>query len=147
MELFRLQDLSMYYWLDDLLPAFVTVVDGFPSDDLVIPTASVEALPMRGVPYELGGLDRDVRFWRIDIFADNKSQRDDFIYRVYKQLEGNVFVYDYNEGFPPASPSQLGTMKCYDRELAPVYVFDTLVRKEYWRSSVNFWTEYEISGG
>ena len=148
MELIRKQDLSLYYWLEDLLPSFVTVVDGFPEGDLTLPTVSVEALPMEAVPYELGGLDKDIRFWRIDVFANNKSQRDDFAYNVYKQLEGNVEVYDYDEGFPPTiSPTQIGSMKCYDRKVAPIIVFEELVRKMYWRSAINFWTEYETIGG
>ena len=144
MELNRKQDLSIYYWLKEVLPTFVTVVDGFPEDDLVLPTASVETLPIEGVPFELGGRDKDIRFWRIDIFADNKSQRDDMAYVVYKELEDNISVYNYDEGFPPdISPSKIGCMKCYDRRVAPIKVFEELVRKLYWRSAITFWTEYE----
>ena len=144
MELIRVQDLSVYYFLEGILPNFVEVVDGFPEDDLVLPTASVEAQPIEGVPFELGGCDKDIRFWRIDVFAENKSQRDDMAYVVYKELESNISVYNYNEGFPPdISPTQLGYMKCYDRRVAPIRVFEELVRKLYWRSAINFWTEYE----
>lgn len=148
MELNRKQDLSIYYFLEGILPTFVTVVDGFPEGDLVLPTASVEALPIEGVPFELGGCDRDTRFWRIDVFAENKSQRDDLAYKVYKELEKNVSVYNYDEGFPPAiSPTRIGFMRCYDRRVAPIKVFDELVRKLYWRSAINFWTVHETIGG
>jgi len=148
MELIRIQDLSIYYWLEGILPGFVTVVDGFPEGDLTLPTVSVEALPMEGVPHELGGCDKDIRFWRIDVFVDNKSQRDDIAYIIYKELENGVSVYNYNEGFPPAiSPTQLGNLICYDRRVAPIKVFEELVRKLYWRSAINFWTEYETIGG
>lgn len=144
MELVRIQDLSIYYWLKGILPNFVTVVDGFPEGDLILPTVSVEAQPMEGIPFELGGCDKDIRFWRIDVFAKDKSQRDDMAYVIFKELEKNISVYNYNEGFPPdVSPSQLGYMRCYNRQVAPIRVFEELVRKLYWRSAINFWTEYE----
>ena len=143
LELHRLQDLSIYYWLQDLMPAFVTVVDGFPDSDLVIPTVSIEAMDTWGDPFELGGLDQKRRFWRIDVFAKNKSQRDDFADYIFDQLEGNIPVYDYNEGFPPPTPTQIGALKCLNRSNKTVYVFKELVRDLYWRRSITFQTEYE----
>jgi hypothetical protein len=145
MELHRKQDLSIYYWLEGILPSFVNIVDGFPQDaDLELPCVSIEALDTRGIPYELGGRDKDKRFWQIDIFAQQKSQRDDFAYKLYTDLENNITVYNYDEGFPPTvSPSQIGVLKCYDRHNKIIHVFEELVRKLYWRRSVIFWTEYE----
>ncbi len=146
MELHRKQDISIYYWLIETLPDFVTVVDGFPDSDLVLPTASIEHIEIVGKPFELGGLDKDHRIWRIDVFGENKSQRDDYAYKIYSEMEGNIPVYDYDEGFPPPTPTRIGALKCYDRKVKPIKVFEDLVRKLYWRSAINFWTEYENGG-
>lgn len=144
MYLPRKQDLSVYYFLEEILPDFVTVVDGFPSEELVIPTVSVERLSITGQPFELGGLEKDKAHWRIDVFGKNKSQRDDFAYLIYGYLEGNVPVYDYDEGFPPSvSPTKIGVLKCYNRIITVVHMFKDLVRDNYWRSAINFSTEYE----
>lgn len=139
----KLEDLSVYYWLEDNLPSFVTVVDGFPEDDLVLPTVAVEVKQVWGVPFELGGTEQTRRFWTIDVFAQNKSQRDDFADLIFDKLEQNIPVYDYNEGFPPPTPTQLGILKCFERKNSPVYVFKELVRDLYWRRSIVFMTEYE----
>lgn len=140
----RLEDLSVYYWLQDLMPDFVTVEDGFPQGEFEPPTVSVEQGETEGIPYQLGGLERDQRLWRIDVFGKNKSQRDDFAYKIYQEAEYNIPVYDYNEGFPPdTTPTQIGVLKCYDRKSRPIYTFKELVRELYWRRSITFWTLFE----
>lgn len=144
MDILIKQDRSIYYWLEDTLPNNVTIVDGFPNgQDLVLPTVSVERMPTRGVPFELGGSDMNNTTWRIDVFAENKAQRDGYAYRIFYEAENNIPVYDYDEGFPPSvSPTQIGVLKCYSREMTPIHVFEELVKKLYWRSAVNFWTRY-----
>ena len=140
----RLEDLSVYYWLESLLPTFVSVVDGFPEGDMEPPTISVDVKESWGIPFELGGAEQTRRFWTIDVFAQNKSQRDDFADLIFDELEQNIPVYNYDEGFPPdTSPTQLGILKCFERKNTPVYVFKELVRELYWRRSITFLTEFE----
>lgn len=144
MQLHRKQDLSIYYWLKNLLPTFIAVEDGFPLTDLEPPTVSIESMDIKGIPFELGGREKDKRFWQIDVFALNKAQRDDLAYEIYAELEGGIPVYDYDEGCPPDySPTQIGLLNCYGRENNVIHVFRELVRELYWRRSIAFWTEYE----
>lgn len=144
MRLERKQQMSIYYWLKDIVDSSVTVKDSFPMEGLTLPTVSITHLDMRGEPFELGAAERDKRMWRIDVFADNKVQRDDLMYLIYSELECNIPVYDYDEGFPPSvSPSQLGTLIVKQRIAKPVHVFEELVEKLYWRASITFSTKYQ----
>ena len=140
----RKEDLSIYYWLVGLMPTWVNVVDGFPLEDFEPPTVSIEMMPTKGMPYELGGAEQLHQFWRIDVFGKNKTQRDEYAGLIFDELENNIPVYDYDEGFPPTvSPTQLGVLKCWDRQDVPVYTFKELVRELYWRRSITFWTYFE----
>jgi len=144
MQLQRLFDLSIYYWLKDTVSSEVTVEDGFPTKELVLPTVSITSLDITGKPFELGGCEMDTQFWRVDVFAVNKAQRDALAYIVYKALEQGIPVYNYDEGFPPSiSPTQIGTLIVSKRVSKPIHVFPDLVEKLYWRSSVTFFTYYQ----
>ena len=108
----------------------------------------MERIKIAGHPYQLGSQEIERSIWRLDVFAENKSQRDDFAYHLFYQLEDFIPVYDYDEGFPPSvSPTRIGTLKCYGREMVPMFVFEELVKSLYWRSAINFWTEYEQYNG
>jgi len=122
----------------------VNVEDGFPNTSLELPTVSVTQLDITGLPFELGGSERDMLFWRIDTFGGTKTQRDSLASLVYRSIECNIDVYDYDEGFPPAvSPTKIGTLLVTKRKLRPVHTFEQLVDKLYWRSSVTFFTKYQ----
>ena len=91
----RKEDLSIYYWLKTLYTAypFITVVDGFPSTDLVIPSVSSEPDTIEVEDFQLG--DRTglrMRTWYIDIFAKNKTQRDEFAYTILDALKDGVNI-------------------------------------------------------
>lgn len=148
MFLERKQDLSIYYWLkDNVFSAYptVNVEDGYPEEDLNLPVVAVVNLPIILDPRELGtrkGLR--VRGWRLEVYANNKAQRDEMSSIIIDTIENGIPVYDYDEGFPPdVSPSQLGTMLPSDIEVVPVRIFPELVEKLYWKVSVQFTTEYE----
>lgn len=144
MNISRKQDLSIYYWLEDKVPSMVNVEDGFPTSALTLPTVSITALDVKGLPLELGGCDYNMSFWRIDIFAKNKAQRDELASLLFDEIEQQVPVYDYDVGFPPIiSPPRIGTLIVSKRLLRPVHVFEELVDKLYWRSSLTFFTYYE----
>ncbi len=146
MELKRKFDLSLFYWLVDNVPSVVNVEDGFPNEPLQLSTVSVINLDVEGKPFELGGCELDTQFWRIDIFAGNKVQRDYLANTLYDTLESNITVYDYDEGFPPTvSPSEIGTLITSGRRMRPIRVFEELVEKLYWRTSLTFSTYYQSS--
>ena len=146
----RLQDQSILFWLKGVVPNTVTVVDAFPTSltsadpQLVLPTVSIDAARLQKNPFELGNYrGREDRFWSIDIFASNKTQRDDLAYLISNELEKNVPVFDYNQGFPPSySPVQLGALDVANIEIQPIYVFRDLVQTLYWRSKVTFTSVY-----
>lgn len=136
--------MSIYYWLESQVDSSVNVEDEFPSGELTLPTVSITELDIRGSALELGGCEQDKLFWRIDIFAKNKAQRDYLKYQLYDELEANIEVNDYDEGFPPSvSPSRLGTLIVKDRRAKAVHVFKELVDKLYWRASITFTTYYQ----
>jgi hypothetical protein len=141
MQLNRKQDLSIYYWLIDKVPAVINVEDGFPVGKLELPTVSITSLDIRSKPFELGGCDINDSFWRVDCFAVNKAQRDELAYIIYEELEQNIPVYDYDLGF--AAPPQIGTLVVDKRILKPIHVFENLVEKLYWRTGITFFTYYE----
>lgn len=145
MHLGRKQEISLYFWLEDQVDDSVNVEDGFPgSTELTLPTVSITDLDISGEPLELGGCEQDIRWWRIDVFASNKAQRNSLRYSLYEELENHIKVYDYDEGFPPSvSPSQLGTLLVSDRTSKAVHVFEDLVDKLYWRASIVFSTKYQ----
>ena len=81
--------------------------------------------------------------WRIDVFADNKSQRDDYSYRILDNLQDDVPVYDYDEGFPPTvTPTQLGCLNIFNINMTPIRIFPELTKKLYFRASITFSAEF-----
>ncbi len=146
----RLQDQSCFYWLKSIVPNGVVVVDAFPTNvnstdtPLTLNTVSIEASKLIGVPFELGNYNPlQERLWTIDIFTQNKTQRDDLAYLIFNELVKNIPVFDYNEGFPPsATPTQLGALDVSDIQVEPIYVFKDLVKDLYWRTQIRFWTTY-----
>jgi len=146
MFLERLQDLSIYHWLkNDILASYpsVTVVDGFPLDDLVLPTVAVVNQPMNIVPLELGERKgQRNRIWDLEVYGANKAQVDELTSVILEDLEVGIPVYDYNDGFPPTTVPQLGVLMPYDINIIPIRIFPQLMEKIYWRNSVRFITYY-----
>jgi len=145
MLLERLQDLSIYYYLTDLFTSYPTVeiFDGYPDSDLVIPSISIVNEDINFKPFELGNRKRKKeRLWNIDVYGSNKAQRDELVSIIINDIEDGILVYDYNEGFPPSSPSQIGTLSILDMGVRTVRIFPELVEKLYWRSSIRFLTQY-----
>lgn len=142
----RKQDLSVYYWIQDIFSdaQFVTVVDGFPNSELTLPTISSDASVIDTRPGELGNSKRiQSRLWFIDIFAKDKSQRDEYGYRILNELESNVPVYDYDEGFPPdISPTQIGCLIPEGIRMEIIKIRPELVDTLYYRSTISFTAIY-----
>lgn len=146
MHLERKKDLSIYYWLKDLFNSysFITVEDGFPQTEISIPTVSIERDNIYIRNYEIGN-NRGlwIPFWSIDIFAKNKSQRDELAFTIIDSLEEGIEVYDYDEGFPPVVVTQLGVLSPREIKFQTIKVIPDLVEQLYWRAQITFVSDYE----
>lgn len=140
MLVYRLEDLSMYFFIKDMFQdtPFIEIVDSFPEEILTIPTISIDAGKLKEENFEIGNRDRvRIRVWYIDIFAKNKSQRDDFGYRILDQTKNGINIYDYNEGFPPdVSPSRIEHMDVLSISYEPIPVMLDENEKLYFRGQV-----------
>jgi hypothetical protein len=146
----RKQDLSVYHFIKQIFEDQgldenkITIVDGFPTGEISIPTISVdnEFLTVEG--FELGNrFGLDIRTWYIDIFAENKSRRDEFAYLIKNSVQSDIPVYDYDQGFPPTVVDQLGMMKLKEVSGTPIKVMPDLVTTLYWRFEIKIIAYYE----
>ena len=146
MELERKQDLSIYYWLNDLFTSYpmVNINDGYPEGDLVLPSVTIEADAITPHIRQLGNrTSTRKRFWTIDIIALNKAQRDELTSIIINDIEYGIPVNDYDEGFPPeVTPTQIGLLSIIDWDVRTIRAFPTLVEKMYWRNTIRFISEY-----
>lgn len=128
----------------------VRVVDGYPDEELVNPTVAVDSRTIKPVNLQLGSAyDHIYRLWVLDVYALNKSQRDDITYRLMHSLtEANIPVYNYDEGFPPAvTPSQIGVLEVDSINIEIIQVMPQLVNQMYYRSVITFTADYLRNGG
>ncbi len=148
MHIERKKDLSVYYWLVDLFSdaTYITINDGYPETGLEIPTVVSDYANIKPLPYEMGNSNQMFhRLWVIDIYGKNKSQRDDYGYRIATALQDSIPVYDYDEGFPPdVSPTQIGSLLPRNIQLIPIKIVPELVTKLYYRATVTFVAEYSL---
>lgn len=147
MELQRKHDIAVYYWLSTLFQSIpdITIVDGYPTGDLVLPTVSVEAETIRGAPLELGNSEiLYPRMWDVNTYGSTKTQRDSMAYIILNNLRYGIDVYDYDLGFPPTSIPKIGHLSVVRDSITatPVRIHPELVEKLYWRMSVRFITDY-----
>lgn len=144
----RLEDLSIYYWLKSKFSdaSYIRIVDGFPEGDLVLPTIAVEAGRIDVQEYEMGNRDGlRVRRWFIDIYASNKSQRDEFGYRLLNELKNGIPVYNYNEGFPPSvAPTKIGALQILAKSYDPIRINADVVEKLYYRATVSIVAQNDV---
>jgi hypothetical protein len=116
----------------------ITIVDEFPNSTLIIPTISIVNGKLTEEEFELGNAEGiRIRRWYIDIFAVNKSQRDDFGYKLLSECKKGINVLDYNEGFPPnASPTAINHLSVISRTYDPIDVISPLNEKLYYRGQL-----------
>lgn len=147
MNILKLQDLSVYYYIKNLFTdaSFVNVTNAFEPEDLVIPTIAVENDEITTYSLELGNRSfGKIRTWYIDIYAINRGQRDEFAYRILQEVENKIPVYNYDQGFPPdVTPSKLGVLDPESVQLKIVKVLPELTELMYYRSVVTFTAVYE----
>lgn len=138
----RKEELSVYFFIHDLFSVYPTVniVDAFPESGLVIPTLAIEGGELNTRLFEIGNSDRvRSREWIVDIFAKNKTQRDEFGYYIMNEIKTGIPVYDYDEGFPPSvSPTRIGHLETLTIRYNPIKIMSELVETMYHRATLKF---------
>lgn len=133
---------SIYFWLKNLFSnvSNMNYTEEFPETDLVIPTVCIERRNVYLDRLELGNRHGvRLNFWVIDIFAPNKTQRNEFTWKILDNLEDNITVYDYDEGFPPSvTPSAIGVISPDEIRSTFIKVIPDLDEKLYWRAQITF---------
>lgn len=149
MHLGRKQDLSIIYWLKGLYESRgITVLDGFPESEFVVPSISVEWKDIDTYQLQLGSYDRNlIRSWYIEVFAVSKTQKDEIVFNLLDETETTIDVYDYDQGYPPVSVPKIGVLDIIALKANNIQVFPELTEKMYYRATVNFVTQYETIGG
>ena len=144
----RKEDLSVYYFLKDTFSdaSFISIEDGFPNTTLKLPTVAVEAGKIDVIEYEMGNRDGTrLRRWYIDIYAKNKSQRDEIGYKLLDVLKNGIPVYNYDEGFPPSvTPTKIGVLQVISKSYNPVKVYADVVEKLYYRASITIVAQNDV---
>ncbi len=122
----------------------INVNDGYPDEDLVLPSVTVESHTIKLREHEMGSrTGRRERFWVVDILALSKVQRDEITSIIINDIETGIPVNDYDEGFD--SPSQIGLLRPFDVGVTTIRIFPSLVEKMYWRNTIRFYTEYNAT--
>jgi len=145
MFLERKEDLAIYYWLVDIFSSTpgINIVDGFPDDPLEPPTISVEWDDTEVVDFQLGDRSgKRLRTWFIDVFAKNKTTRDEFAYKIHNELRNGITVYDVVNGVP--TQDKIGHLDILQRRIKVVRVDPELVSTLYYRASISILAENTI---
>jgi len=147
LELEEKQDLSVYYFIENVLSSYpyITITDSFPSGELSLPTVAVTPKDIEAFQFQLGSKQRvKDRTWYVDVFANNTAQARKIGYKVLSALEDDVLVKDYDEGLPPDVTNQtvLGLLEVENLRLEIIKVMPDLVDKLYYRAVVYFTARY-----
>ena len=145
MYLERKEDLAFYYWLKKSFESTpgVTIVDGFPDNPLVLPTIAVDWDSTNIRDFQLG--DRSgsrLRTWYINVFAKNKTTRDEFTYKIHNELKDGITVYDIVDGVP--TETKIGHLNILQRRISVVRIDPELVSTMYYRASIAILAENDI---
>jgi hypothetical protein len=87
--------IALYYsynWAD--------IVDEYPDELFEKPVIALLAGPSSYKPLELGGADQRVISYYAEVFALNVGQRDDLADELVELLRKDIYLVDYNYGFP-----------------------------------------------
>jgi len=138
MYLERKEDLAIYYWLKSLFTSVkgMSIVDGYPDEPLTLPTISVEWDDTAVDMFQLG--DRSgsrIRTWYIDVFAKNKTTRDEFAYKIHNELRNGIPVYEITDGVP--TETKIGHLDILQRRIKVVRIDPELVSTVYYRADIS----------
>ena len=78
------------------------------------------------------------------MFAKDKAQRDEYIFKIFNELNSGISVYDYDEGFPPlVSPTRLGCLIPLRKNAKNIPVLPHLTKELYYRASITVIMVYD----
>jgi hypothetical protein len=80
-----------------------------------------------------------LRTWYIDVYAKNKSMRDEFAYKIHNELKDGITVYDIVNGVPTAT--KIGHLNILQRRIKVVRIDPELVSTMYYRASISILAE------
>jgi len=85
-----------YYWY------YVSILDAWPSEEVpALPVVSVELQLGDSKPLQLGGGAIREASWNVQIFANNKGERDDLMDVIYEGVyQKRCPIYTYENGLP-----------------------------------------------
>jgi hypothetical protein len=92
-----LSDYSVdYYW------HYVSVIDAWPQEDVPdLPVVSIELQLSESLPLQLGGGDIRGASWHVEIFANNKGERDDLMDVIFEGINlRRCPIYTFEGGLP-----------------------------------------------
>ncbi|NMC34395.1 MAG: hypothetical protein GYA36_18375 [Veillonellaceae bacterium] len=122
---------------------FLTVYDSWPDEEIKIPSVVVDPQEIQLKEFEMGSRKRlRLRNWNIEIYASNKTQRNEVAYRLLELFEEQkIAVYDYDQGFD--NPPRAGTLLVFKIEFTPIAILPELVEKMFYRGVVSISTEFD----
>jgi hypothetical protein len=95
------------------------------------------------VDFQLGDRSgKRLRTWFIDVFAKNKTTRDEFSYKIHNELRNGITVYDISDGVPTLD--KIGHLNIVQRRIKVVRVDPELVSTMYYRASISILAENTI---
>lgn len=82
--------------------SYVSVLDAWPFDDVPpLPVVSIEMQDSQGMPLQLGYGDIRSAYWNVQIFANNKGERDDIMDILYEGIyQKRCSIYTFSTGLP-----------------------------------------------
>ena len=151
---FRNEDLSMYFFLKDMLDGKITkIVDGYPyneieSGSLTVPCASIEHRQTSDEGVGELGASWFRRDWIIDVFATSDTQRDEVADIIFQALDSAISIKDFSGGYnkdtgKKISGADLDVLEYVnpeDRMMRPTYGFNLYARIKYWKITITFET-------
>jgi len=149
---------SLYYHIQDNLSndgldtTYVSVAEAYPSTGSIIdaPTIVIVEGDFGDTPLEIGGSDIAHISYVLDVYGNNKTQRNTLSWLMRHYLnDKRVAVKDYNEGFPPSVSNQtiLGYFEIEDIQInAPiVYIEGEVPESLRWLKQVSVEGQYIVN--
>jgi len=148
MFLERKQELSIYYWLEDIFSGDgVSIVDAYYNGELQVPRIAIDPGNIESYTFELGGQEGYDRIWYLRIFGNTKQQRDEMGYKIFNTLRNKrtISVYDYDEGFPPSvTPTEIGYLSIPQHQYRPENLVSELQEILFYRAAVAIHSKYIV---
>ena len=109
---------------DDELNKIVATPTNMPDTEIVLPIVVIEMVDQRGEPFELGSNDAANRSFAVSVLGREKAETRDLAQQVYEWFrDENVYLRNYNQGFPPdVEPNIVSAIDVDNVTLLPVRI-------------------------